>query len=540
VEQAGVDDDFFRLGGDSIMAIQLAARARSAGLVLSPHDVFTVRTPARLAVLARTPEDDTQEAEDTGTGRLPLTPVMHWWLEQVRDTAAFTQSMLFPLGSGTGLAAIEEALSVLTARHASLRMRLVRGDDTGWELQVPEEGEPCGARAVRVTVPADADLHSRATELARTVTLRPEDGEMVRAVWLDPGPARPGALLLTLHHLAVDGFSWRVLGQELAAALDGGPGSDSAPPKSASFTRWARLLSQEAGLRLGELPWWERQLADDTARLADGRAVDGRRETLTFDLDPRLTRSVLLTLPGAFNCRPDAVMLTALTAAAVQRRGTGSSLVVHLEGHGREAVSTPVDVSGTVGWFTTQYPVRLDIGAAAVAAGGQPGEALKCVKEQLRAVPAGGLGWGLLRYLHPETGPALAALPAPDVRFNYLGRFAGTDTAGGRLLESGPDAVPLAHALEVDVLAREEHGESVLEASFSYPSGVFTEDEVLALAGAWSEALGVLAEHCGPDGAAAHAPSDFPLVDLTGDQLELLAREMDFGDLDAADEEGLR
>lgn len=147
--------------------------------------------------------------------------------------------------------------------------------------------------------------------------------------------------------------------------------------------------------------------------------------------------------------------------------------------------------------------------------------------------PCGGLGWGLLRYLNPDTGPALAALPVPDVRFNYLGRFAPGDAAGGRLLEPGPDAVPLAHTLEVDVLAREENGESVLEASFSYPSGVLSEDEVRAMAGAWSEALGVLADHCGPDAGAAHTPSDFPLVDLTGDQLELLGQDMDFGDLDA-------
>lgn len=171
------------------MAIQLAARARAAGLVLSPHDVFTVRTPARLAVLARTPDADAPEEEDTGTGKLPLTPVMHWWREQVRDTATFTQSMLFPLALGTGLAAIEEALSVLAERHAALRMRLVREGDTGWELQVPEVSAPADARAVRVAVRVDADLHARATELARTIALRPEHGEMVRAVWLDPGVA---------------------------------------------------------------------------------------------------------------------------------------------------------------------------------------------------------------------------------------------------------------------------------------------------------------------------------------------------------------
>ncbi|MFD7717767.1 amino acid adenylation domain-containing protein [Streptomyces sp. NPDC059814] len=535
LDQAGADDDFFRLGGDSIMAIQFAARARAAGLVLSPHDVFTVRTPARLAVLARTPDADAPAEADTGTGRLPLTPVMHWWREQAVDTSAFTQSMLFPLAAGTGLAAVEEAVAALTERHAALRMRLVRDGDAGWELEVPAEGAPAGARAVRLAVAADTDLHSRATELARTATLRPEDGEMVRAVWLDPGSGRPGALVLTVHHLAVDGFSWRVLGQELAAALDRRAGDGTAPARTASFTRWSRLLSREAALRTGELPWWERQLADGAARLTGGREPGGHRETLTFELGPELSRSVLVTLPADFNCRPDAVMLTALTAAAVQRRGTGSALLVHLEGHGREAISTEVDVSGTVGWFTTQYPVRLDLGAASVEPGGRPGEALKSVKEQLREVPSGGLGWGLLRHLHPETGPALAALPAPDVRFNYLGRFTATDAAGGRLLDLGPDAVPLAHTLEVDVLAREENGELLVEASFSYPSGVFTRDEAHALAGAWSEALGVLADHCGPDGGAVHTPSDFPLVDLTGDQLELLAQDMDFGDLDGLD-----
>ncbi|MFB6817699.1 amino acid adenylation domain-containing protein [Streptomyces sp. NPDC056347] len=530
--QAGADDDFFRLGGDSIMAIQLAARARTAGLVISPHDVFTVRTPARLAVLARTPEGEGEEAADTGTGRLPLTPVMHWWREQVRDTAAFTQSMLFPLPAGTGLAAIREALRALAGRHAALRMRLVRGEDTGWELEVPEEDTPGEPPAVRLAVDADTDLHARATELARTIPLRPEHGEMMRAVWLDPGSGRPGALLLVVHHLAVDGFSWRVIGQELSAALEGRGGDGAVAARSASFARWSRLLSREAALRHGELTWWTRQLVDNSARLTDGPAVGGKRRTITFDLAPALSHSVLSTLPAAFNCRPDAVMLTALASAAVRRRGTGSALAVHLEGHGRENVSAPVDVSGTVGWFTTQYPVRLDLGAASVTPGGRPGEALKNVKEQLRAVPGGGLGWGLLRYLDPEHGPALAALPTPDVRFNYLGRFAGGDTSGGRLLEPDPDAVPLAHTLEVDVLAREENGEPVVEASFSYPAGAFTEDGIRALAGAWTEALGVLADQCGPDGGAAQSPSDFPLVDLTGDQLELLGQDMDFDGLD--------
>ncbi|MFD5075707.1 amino acid adenylation domain-containing protein [Streptomyces sp. NPDC058371] len=532
-EQAAVDDDFFRLGGDSIMAIQLASRASAAGLVLTPRDVFTVRTPARLAVLARTPaEAGPDDERDTGEGRLPLTPVMHWWREQGADTGTFTQSMVFPVPPGLDLERIRAAVRGLAGRHAALRMRLLR-DDSGWELEVPEgpPTDPADGWAVRVAVPATTEPGTLAEELARRAVLRPEDGEMLRAVWLDAGPGRQGLLLLTVHHLAVDGVSWRVLGPELAEALTA-PSSGDTPAeahKGTSFTRWARELSRETEHLADEVGWWTRQLTGPDIRIAGGRGAGERRATVTVELDAELTRSALVTLPGAFNCGADAVLLTALTAAAVRYRGAGSALLVHLEGHGREPLSVPVDVSRTVGWFTTQYPVRLDIGAWSE---GRAGESLERVKEQLRAVPSGGLGWGVLRHLSPVAGPALAALPAPDVRFNYLGRLGGGDAAGGRLLEPGPDAMPLGHALEVDTMAHEEAGELRLEASFSYAPGVFTEDEVRLLARRWTEALTALAARTAPGGTDGPAPSDFPLVDLTSDQLALLEGGMDFGDLD--------
>ncbi|MFC7262354.1 amino acid adenylation domain-containing protein [Streptomyces lutosisoli] len=541
-EQVSVDGDFFRLGGDSIMAIQLAARASAAGLALSPRDVFTVRTPERLATLARTPaEAAPDEEQDTGDGRFPLTPVMHWWRQQASDTGKFTQSMVFPLPPGTDLdlERIGSAVRGLAERHPVLRMRLLRHDTADWELEVPADTGPDAGQTVRLDVSEAAEPADIAAELARTTVLRPEAGEMLRAVWLDAGPHRQGLLLLTVHHLAVDGVSWRVLGPELAEALtegsagSAGHGDGTGLPKGTSFARWARLLSCEADELSGEVPWWTRQLTGPDVRIAGGRGAGDRRATVTVELDAELTRSALVTLPGAFNCGPDAVLLTALTTAAVRHRGTGSALLVHIEGHGREPLSAPVDVSSTVGWFTTQYPVRLDIGDVA---DGRAGEALKRVKEQLRAVPSGGLGWGVLRYLSPEAGPALAALPAPDVRFNYLGRFSGGDAAGGRLLDIGPDALPLDHALEVDVLAHEVAGELRLEASFSYAAGVFTEDGIRDLARRWSEALTELADRAAPGGGAVHTPSDFPLVDLTSDQLALLEGGMDFGDFDDSDE----
>jgi non-ribosomal peptide synthase domain TIGR01720/amino acid adenylation domain len=522
LDSVDADGDFFRLGGDSIMAIQLAARAAAAGLLLAPRDVFTARTPARLAALARPAAVGPDTGPDIPEGRFPLTPIMHWWREQAAPLGTFTQSMVFPVPDGTDLGRVRAAVAGLAERHAALRMRLLRHDEhADWELEVGS----AAVRAERVAVPAHTAPEALAAELARTTELDPERGEMLRAVWLDAGPGRAGLLLLIVHHLAVDGVSWRVLGPELARALEGT--AEAGSGSGASFVRWARLLPAEADRATGELDWWKGQLAGaEEARLAAGRGVGARRGTVTVELDAGLTQDVLVTLPGAFHCGADAVLLTALVRAAVRHRGSGTALLLHLEGHGREALSAPVDVSRTVGWFITQYPVRLDPGADTGAA------ALKQVKEQLRAVPSAGLGWGLLRHLHPEAGPELAALPGPDVRFAHLGRIAGDDAAGGRLLDPGPDAVPVAHALEIDTLARGTEGEPRLEATFSYAEGVFTEDEVRELARLWTGELTALVADTADGPAATYTPSDFPLVELTLDQLTEFEDDLGFEDAD--------
>ncbi|MGA4851321.1 amino acid adenylation domain-containing protein [Streptomyces sp. G5(2025)] len=545
VGEVGADADFFRLGGDSIMAIQLAGQASAAGLVLAPRDVFTLRTPAQLAVHARSSDGGGPDESDTGVGRFPLTPVMRWWREQGGDGGdpwAFTQSMAFPVPPGTARERIEAAVRGLTRRHGALRMRLLA---TGAEMEVAEEVPP-GVGVEHVEVADEAEARTRARKLAAGIRLAPEDGEMLRAIWLDAGPRRRGLLLLTLHHLAVDGVSWRVIGPEVAAALSGDLGggpSDATPAPATSFHRWAGLLAEEAVRpeRAAEATWWHSRLAAaDEARFAAGRGASSRRAALTVELPADLTAAALATLPAAFNCGPDAVLLTALASAAVRHRGTGTGLLVHLEGHGREALSAPADVSRTVGWFTTQYPVLLDVavpGVDAVPSGvggtgqGAAVEVLKAVKEQLRSVPDGGIGWGLLRHLNPDTAPALAGLPVPDVRFNYLGRLTAQDAAGGELLDAASHAVPLGHAVEIDAVALEgPDGGLRLEATFSYADGVLAEGEVRELARLWREAIAVLVRETEEGGPVGATPSDFPLVGLSAEQLAML--EGDLGGLD--------
>ncbi|SEH00066.1 non-ribosomal peptide synthase domain TIGR01720/amino acid adenylation domain-containing protein [Nonomuraea solani] len=490
--EAGADEDFFRLGGDSVTAIQLVSRARARGLELTPRDVFTARTPAALAVLARAPR---QVVTDEPAGRFPITPIMHWWREHGGPLETFTQSLVLPVPEGADEDRIRAALRTLTTRHAALRMRLLRHSGTDWELEIPPPEEAPLPRLETAATPGDGPDPA-------VIRLDPERGEMLAASWV-----APGRLLVTAHHFAVDGVSWRILGPELSALLDG---EEPAPVQGTSFARWSRLLTAEAAdpeRVAAELPLWERMAAEgEPLTTTSGRR--GPRTTLTRTLPPELTDQVLTHLPAAFRCGPNEVLLTALAIAVTRWRG-GTGLLADVEGHGREPFTGDTDVSGTVGWFTTQYPVALD-------ATGTPAEALKRIKERLRSIPDSGLGHGLLRHLNPGTAARLAALPAADLRFNYLGRFEGE-------LTGMPDA-PMAYAVELDAIAQTGPDGTRLVASWSYAAEAITGDQAEKLAGLWDEALAELAGQSGEGGATS---SDFPLVELTQSQIDALEADLD-------------
>ncbi len=244
---------------------------------------------------------------------------------------------------------------------------------------------------------------------------------MVQAVWFDAGAAAAGRLLLTIHHLAVDGVSWRILVPELAAAWEAlAHGLVPVPAaRGTSFRRWAHRLAshaQDEG-RLAELSLWSAMLREPSLSLIDGaldpvRDVSGTAGHLTLTLPAELTTALLTRVPAAFHGGINDVLLTGLAVAIAdwcRRRGRGSSAAVllDLEGHGREEVFADVELSRTVGWFTSLFPLRLDLGGLdleeALAGGAALGRALKLIKEQLRALPDNGLGYGVLRYLNAQT-----------------------------------------------------------------------------------------------------------------------------------------
>jgi non-ribosomal peptide synthase protein (TIGR01720 family) len=389
--------------------------------------------------------------------------------------------------------------------------------------------------------------------------LDPAAGVMLRAVWVDTGPGRAGLLVVVVHHLVVDGVSWRVLLPDLAAAWQtvtaGRP--VALDPVGTSFRRWSQLLAARAGDEqvTAQLDWWravldggDQQLG--TRPLGPGDTLAGMRP-MSVALPADTAAALVGTVPAVFRCGVHEVLLAGLAAAVARWRPEQGGVLVDVEGHGREPAGLPgVDVSRTVGWFTSIYPLRLDPGRVPfteIAAGGPAaGRLLKRVKEQVRAVPGNGLGFGLLRYLNPQAAAVLAGYPASQIGFNYLGRFTATAPAadepdevaawrpaGSRVLGGGADAdQPAVHVLEVLALVRDLPGGPELQLTMAWAGQVLDEASVRELATLWAGALGGLATHATESDASGLTPSDLPLVQLDQDEiegLEEIAREIEEG-----------
>jgi non-ribosomal peptide synthase protein (TIGR01720 family) len=447
-------------------------------------------------------------------------------------------------------------------RHDMLRARLTESGDESWGLSVPGPGAvPAAGCVTRVDVGGlgDARLRQVMAEHAAAAQARldPAAGVLVQVVWFDCGADGPQRVLWTVHHLAVDGVSWRIIVSDLNTAWDTVAGDAAAggvpalPSVPGSFRGWARYLAGQAGdpVHTRWLGWWREVLATPDPLLGR-RALDSRADTavtgrsLTRMLAAQWTGPVLTRIPAVFYAGVNDVLLAALALAVGRWRdergfGAGSAVLVDLEGHGRHGDGAGVDLSRTVGWFTSVHPVRVDPGAVAwdeVAAGGPAlGEAVKQVKEQLRGVPGQGLGYGLLRYLNPRTGPVLAAAGTPQISFNYLGRF-GNETAthgsGSHRTRATPAATwtlatgtgltaergqrtPAFHALDINAVTLDTPDGPVLSATWVWPDGLFDPEEVERLADLWTIALQGLVTNARRDDAGGHTPSDLTLSGLT-------------------------
>ncbi|WP_165975404.1 non-ribosomal peptide synthetase [Actinomadura rubrisoli] len=570
VERVGVDDDFFAVGGDSIRAIQVVSRARARGVEVTPRQIFERRTVGELAEVAGTSGDlaagaALAELAGGGVGRAPLLPVGRFLLEHGGGLDRFSMSAVVDLPEGIDGAGLAATLAAVLDHHDVLRSRLV--PDDGGSLEIGPAGSVDAPALIhRVECGGEWDERWRdlaAAELdAATGRLDPAAGVMAQFVWFDRGPDAAGRLLLVLHHLVVDGVSWRILLPDLAAAWqqvrDGA--APALAPVATSARRWAHALVDEAASpgRAAELAIWRSVVAGPDPVLG-ARPLDPAVDVMStvehvwVELPAAVTEPLLTALPAAFRGGADDGLLAALAVAVAQWRGgrgvAESSVLLRLEGHGREDGIVPgADLSRTVGWFTSMYPVRLDVAGIdldeAGAGGPAAGEVIKAVKEQLLAVPDKGVGYGLLRHLNPETAEVLGRYPAGQIAFNYLGRYSASDMPehlrglgwtradGTTDLIAEPDAaMPAMAALEINALVTDTGRGPELRARFAFPAGVLDRAGVERLAEEWAAALEALAQHVTRPGAGGLTPSDVPLVAATQAEIDTWERRY----LDLAD-----
>ncbi|MEV0281340.1 non-ribosomal peptide synthase/polyketide synthase [Streptomyces sp. NPDC050610] len=558
LERVGIDDSFFELGGDSIMSIQLVSRARRAGLELSARDVFDHKTVAGLAGAVAVARGAVAEAPGAGTGPVPLTPVMHWLAERGGPLDRFNQSTVLQAPAGMAREDLVTAVQTVLDHHDALRVKVATGPAAAdWTMEVTAPGSVRAEERVLRVDQYGLDDAARSAQYAAEAAaardrLSPADGAVVQVVWFDRGPDEPGRLLVMVHHFAVDGVSWRVLAPALADAWRAAAAGRAAEPEpvATSFRGWVRRLAEESekASRVGELELWRQTLTAPDPVIGAGPLdpeldTYGSAASVTLRLAPEVTDALLTTVPSTFRAGVNDVLLSAFALAVAEWRGDDRSaspdVLVDLEGHGREEDAVGgVDVSATVGWFTSVYPVRLDVSgldrAQAWAAGPAAGALLKRVKEGLRAVPDNGIGYGLLRYLNPDTGRELAGLGAPQLGFNYLGRFA---TATGTATDARPadwaltpeadgnapgtdDKMPLPHVLGLNALTEDGARGPELVASWTFAERLLDEKSVRELAEGWFRALTALAEHAEHPDAGGLTPSDVGLGSITQHEID--------------------
>ncbi len=425
--------------------------------------------------------------------------------------------------------ALRAAVARIVEHHDALRLRFAQGAD-GWRAENAPAGGPVPFASVHLAAlsPAEQDRAMEARTREAQAGLALDAGCLLAAVHFNLGPDRPARLLLAVHALAVDGMSWRVLLEDLeACSTDGGA---RLPARSTSYRDWAARLAEHAGSGAldREAVWWADALrsgagvlpADDPAG-GDTRA-DERKLSVALDADE--THALLHRVPESFSIQPHEVLIAALARALGERAG-GGEVLLELRTHGREELFADVDLSRTVGPFACGFPVRLSL-----PEGGE-GAALRAVKEQVRAVPGRGIGYGILRYLHPgAAGATLRALPRAPVAFQWLGSQDPAWPGDARIAPAADAAVGPMHpagaarpyAIEVSTLVARGR----LRADWTF-GGTHRAETVQALADRWLRELRAMMTHALESRDAGLTPSDFPEAALSQDELDGVLAELE-------------
>jgi amino acid adenylation domain-containing protein/non-ribosomal peptide synthase protein (TIGR01720 family) len=450
LEQVGIHNNFFELGGDSILSIQIIFKAKQAGLQLTAKQIFQHQTIAELAAVTNVTQTVTAE-QGLVTGIFPLTPIQQWFFGQnFPEPHHFNQSLLLEVPQTLDPALLSQVVQQLLLHHDALRLRFVQSDSDWQQINTsPDDTIPFSHVDLSAIPEVEQKAAIEATAASLQTSLNLSAGPIMQVAFFTLGADKPSRLLIIIHHLAVDGVSWRILLEDLETAYQQLSRGEKIQlrPKTTSFKHWAEKLAAyaQSDIVKQELNYWQGISPTQITRLpvdyALGANTVASTRIVSVSLSPEETRALLQEVPKAYKTQINDILLTALVQTLSKWTGS-NSVLLDLEGHGREDIFEDVDLSRTVGWFTTIFPVVLELKAT-----DNLGNAIKSIKEQLRAVPKRGIGYGVLRYLSgdAEITTQLLATPQPEVSFNYLGQF-DWGTQANYFCKLAPESVGAEHS----------------------------------------------------------------------------------------------
>lgn len=520
IEQIGIHDNFFELGGDSIRGIQVVAKAAQAGLYLTVRQILEHQTIARLAEVA-TYKQHIKAEQELITGVVPLTPIQHWFFEQdLPELHHWNQAMVFETVRALSLPLLTQALKALTLHHDALRMRFTKTRE-GWTQTIAGPEVVISASMVDLTYLSAMEqaiaLKDASSKIQGDLNLT--SGPLMQATIFDLGQGRRGRLLLAIHHLIIDGLSWTTLIEDLQTIYEQLSRNEavSLPPKTTSFKQWARQLQEYAQSKIveQEQAFWLANFA--TTRLPRDMSLESSENTERFvelvsvELSLAETEALLSSSLKAYNLQSSDLLLAALADTIASWAGR-ESIMIDLEGHGRETLFEDADISRTIGWFTSIFPVRLHVASEMGLE-----DLLITTKEQLRRIPCRGIGYGLLRYLHADEAIAaeLRDIPQAEILFNYLGRLDQAEAHWPLLRLAHEHCGTLRGAsntrryiLELNSLVQGGR----LFITWHFNNRLHRRHTIEALAQRFLAKLQALIAHCLTSGNGRYTPADFPLV----------------------------
>ena len=526
LKQVGIHDNFFELGGDSILSIQIISRAKQTGLQLTLKQLFAHQTIAELATVENI-ASVIQIEQGLVTGTLPLTPIQHYFFEQnLPEPHHFNQSFLLSVPSDLKTELLKQVLQQLLVHHDALRLRFTQSESTWQQIHFAVTNSVAFFDIDLSALPESEQQTAIETKAASFQASLNLSENLVQAAFFHLGIDKRARLLIVIHHLVVDGVSWRILLEDLQTAYQQlAQGKAIAlTAKTTSFKDWSEKLTayaQSQALK-SEVAYWLNQSRAAVPPIpvdhTQGANTVASANTVSVSLNEIETRALLQNVPKAYNTQINDVLLTALVLVLAKWTNS-SSVLFNLEGHGREDIVDGVDLSRTIGWFTTIFPVLVELGAIE-----NPADALKSVKEQLRAIPNKGIGYGLLRYLSQdaEIAAQLQAFEQAEISFNYLGQFdqlLNTSSWMQPASESAGQSQSLqnnrAHLLDINSIIAGER----LQIEWIYSNNVHQHATIATLAQDFVKTLQGLIAHCSSPESGGYTPSDFSLAKLN--QLEL-------------------